>query len=383
MRVIVVRHETEHPALYGAAAALVAAKEGGRVFWPPARFDIGRHPDAMQHVADEGALIPSGLIWVDRLTGQPARPLAELAGERVAVVPLHPTFLADPDAIAGLLAAGAEERTVRLDKGRFVDEAGLAIGWRDDFGRVMREKPAETDPSGLVFAIAGPAMQFLEICPAPLAALADAMDAEAPGSEIRFIDPRHIPPAPLAGIDGVLLPGGSEMSAVAGQIALARAARAQALPIVGLCLGMQSMSTAVARELSGWEDTDMAEAAPAAARHSFIRIETGEHRLGLRRIRPVLGSRVARILGSQSDIACNHRYRLAPALHAGLAARGVRVSALGGTPGQDIADAIEAEEGFYMGMQGHPELASRAGRPHPLIRAFVAESGKSARDRRA
>lgn len=382
-RIIIVRHETEHPALYGAAAALVAAREGGRVFWPSARFDTDRHPDAVQHVADEGALIPSGLIWADRLTGQAARPLAEHAGAEMAVVPLHPAFLDDPEAVARLRAAGAQEKTVRLEGRCFVDEAGLAIGWRDGFGRVTREKPVETDPSGLVFAIAGPAGQFLETCPAPLAALADAVDAEAPGSEIRFIDPRHLPQAPLAGIDGVLLPGGSEMSSVAGQIALARAARAQALPIVGLCLGMQSMSTAVARELSGWEDTDMAEAAPAAARHSFIRIETGEHRLGLRRTRPTPGSRLARILGAENDIACNHRFRLAPALHEGLASRGVRVSASGGTPDQDIADAIEAEEGFYMGMQGHPELASRPGRPHPLIRAFVAETGKSARARRA
>lgn len=382
-RVILVTHAAEHPALYGAAAALVAAQEGGRVFWLPARFDFDRHPDAAQHVADEGALIPSGLIWADRLAGQPARPLADRADEAVAVVPVHPAFLADGDAVARLLAAGAEEKTVRLDAGRFIDEQGLAIGWRDASGRIMRGQPEGIDPSGLVFAIAGPERQFLETCPAPLAALADAIDAEAPGSKIRFLDPRQLPPAPLGGIDGILLPGGSEMSSVPGQIALARAARMQALPIVGLCLGMQSMSTAVARELSGWEDTDMAEAAPAASRHSFIRIETGEYRLGLRRTRLSAGSRLARILGAESDIACNHRYRLAPALHAGLASRGVRVSALGGAPEQDIADGIEAEEGFYMGMQGHPELASRPGHPHPLIRAFVAETVKYARDRRA
>lgn len=382
-RIILVRHDTDHPALYGAAAALVAAAEGGRLFWPAARFDFDRHPDAEQHVADEGALIPSGLIWADRLTGRSARPLAELAGEVVAVVPVHSAFLADGDAVSRLAASGAENRTVRLEENRFLDADGRVIGWRDRFGRVLSAEPAAVAPSGLVLALAGPAEQFLETCPAPLAALADAIDAEAPGATLRFLDPRDLPADPLAGVDGVLLPGGSQMSSVAGQIALARAARAGGTPIAGLCLGMQSMSTAVARELSGWEDTDMAEAAPAAARHSFIRIETGEYRLGRRITRSVPGSRLRQLLGAESEIACNHRYRLAPALHEGLASRGVLVSALGGEPGQDIADAIEATDGFYMGMQGHPELSSRPGHPHPLLRAFVAEAARTARARRA
>ena len=123
-RIILVRHETDHPALYGAAAALVAAAEGGRLFWPAARFDFDRHPDAEQHVADEGALIPSGLIWADRLTGRSARPLVELADGAVAVMPVHAAFLADGDAVSRLAAAGAEDRTVRLEENRSVKVIG-------------------------------------------------------------------------------------------------------------------------------------------------------------------------------------------------------------------------------------------------------------------
>jgi len=45
---------------------------------------------------------------------------------------------------------------------------------------------------------------------------------------------------------------------------------------------------------------------------------------------------------------------------------------------RDIADAIETARGFYMGMQGHPEIASRTGHPHPVIRAFVAHTQRRA-----
>jgi len=383
-RVIIVRHETEDPALFGAAAALVAAREGGQVFWPEARFDYSCHPDAAQHVAADGALVPSGLIWVERLGLPAARPLDALGvWDGLAVVPAHNAFLKNAEVLAGLYADAVEERKVRIEGNSFVDAEGQIVGWRDDHGRVRLEMPEPAEPSGLTFAIAGPARQFFETCPAPLAALADAIECEAPGSAVRYLDPRQFLPMDFDGIDGVLLPGGSEMSAVAGQVAMAQAARKVGLPIVGLCLGMQSMSTAVARELSGWENADMAEAAPASARHSFVRIESGEYRLGQRETRPVEGSRLARILGSETGIACNHRYRLAPELHAGLETRGVRVCALGGSPEQNIADAIEAVDGFYMGMQGHPELSSRPDRPHPLIRAFVAETRNFARTRRA
>lgn len=37
-----------------------------------------------------------------------------------------------------------------------------------------------------------------------------------------------------------------------------------------------------------------------------------------------------------------------------------------------IADAIEAaDHPFFVGMQGHPELSSKEGEPHPLLMAFL------------
>lgn len=373
-RIILVRHDIDAPALFGAAAALVALRENGRVYWPEARFDLESHPDSVQHVAAEGALIPSGLIWVDRILGQPARPLAEMTGEGAAIIVWHPAFLSDVHAIERLSAKGAQVRTVTLEGGRFLDESGEVLGWRDRFGRVLPAQPAMSSVSGPVIGLVGHEAQLRDTCPAPLAALADAIEAEAPGGTVRYVDPHRVTENALAGLDGLVLPGGADVTVVPGQIALAALARKSGLPLLGLCLGMQSMATAAVRQVPGWGAVEMAESAPDASLHSVVRIETGEHRLGRQQIRVEAGSRLAAILAGNTAIDYNHRYRLAAALHEPLAAAGISVSALGGAPGQEIADAIEAEEGFFIGLQGHPELSSRAGRPHPLFSALVSEA---------
>jgi len=69
------------------------------------------------------------------------------------------------------------------------------------------------------------------------------------------------------------------------------------------------------------------------------------------------------LLGARASILC-HRYRLNPALEASLATLGVTVSAH--DESGSTADAIEADKHpFFAGMQGHPELSSRDGVPHP------------------
>jgi CTP synthase len=99
------------------------------------------------------------------------------------------------------------------------------------------------------------------------------------------------------------------------------------------------------------------------------------HRLGARPVVTTPGSRVAAMFGARASILCNHRYRLEAALEAPLASLGVSISAR--DESGSIADAIEADaHPFFVGMQGHPELASRDGAPNPLLRAFLEAAGR-------
>jgi CTP synthase len=166
------------------------------------------------------------------------------------------------------------------------------------------------------------------------------------------------------------------MEQVSGQIEVAQFALRSDLPTVGLCLGMQTMATAVAREVVGYNDANMEEADPSAQTKTFVRLhdEYGrpEFRLGLRRPRIAEGSRLASILGGATrfDVHCNHRYVLDPQLHTALQRAGLRLCGL--QEERDLADAIELPSlRFFVGMQGHPELMTRRGAPHPLILAFL------------
>ncbi|WP_198155496.1 glutamine amidotransferase-related protein [Candidatus Burkholderia verschuerenii] len=215
--------------------------------------------------------------------------------------------------------------------------------------------------------------------PATLAALGDAADALGFDLDVRFVAAQDIDrdnaQTLLADAHGILLPGGADMVRVAGQIEAARFGWLASIPVVGLCLGMQSMATAIARLALKSDDIGLMEAQPDARVASFEAIQVGDdgvllHRTGLQRISVTPGSRIEAMLGARASILCNHRYKLNPALEAPFATLGVTVSARDEIG--SIADAIESDKHpFFAGMQGYPELSSRDGEPHPLLTSFL------------
>jgi CTP synthase len=152
----------------------------------------------------------------------------------------------------------------------------------------------------------------------------------------------------------MILPGGADMGQVAPQIALAERALAAGVPLFGLCLGMQSMATALVRAAL-WPDAVFEEIDGPGPCRSFVRMRgpTGDglHRLGDHALRPVPGSRLGALLPEGAMVRMNHRYRFNPEIDT--AAMPAAVWHWSG----DILDAVEVpSHPFFIGLQGHPEI---------------------------
>ncbi|SEF15537.1 Glutamine amidotransferase class-I [Rhizobiales bacterium GAS191] len=401
MTITFVEHDTAEPALYGAMAAVLARARGAEFAHLPAMFDTRLKADAVQHVAAIGALVPSGLVWFERLTGREVGREAALdelllrAQSCDLVVPWHRPLAADGQALAHLVdrtaAAGitvehfvvtdeADGWRIRSREGSVPTEARGP--WRRDrFGRLKAtasDRGASRPELPLRIGLVGAESDHRWVFPAALAALGDASDTEGSSTDVLFIAPIGLSHQDvddiLAETDGLLLPGGSDMANVPGQILMAEGALRSRTPTIGLCLGMQTMTTAIIQKALGSSRANLAEADPSAPIKTFVPLfEEGSlpaHRLGEQRITVASGSRLHYILGREARIRCNHRFRLNPELRLILENAGLRISAHDGSG--RIAEAIELTgHPFYLGMQGHPELSSRSGAPHPLIRAFL------------
>ena len=399
MTIILVVHETPLPALDGMIAGEIAAERGARFVTLVTGGGGHARFDCVLHVLAHGELAPNGVLWAERASDRAvASPVdrgavARLADE-IVVVPINPHLAAHAEAMARISATvAAAGRALEIHNVIEVDghyevrlegtQTPHAIWRLDRYGRPVRLDENTAEPASLRelrIVMVGDEACMREVYPANLAALGDAADALGLSLILTFVDPRAVPPPvweqALNEADGLVLPGGSDMEQVRGQTEAARIAIRRDLPTVGLCLGMQTMATAVAQEICGFNDANLAEADPSAQTKTFVRLhdEHGrpEFRVGLQPCRVVPGSQLAALIAGATsiDIHYNHRFVLDAALEKRLSQAGLSVS--GWQAERDLADAIEVPAlRFFIGMQGHPELSSRRDRPHPLITGFL------------
>ncbi|HEY2765516.1 MAG TPA: CTP synthase [Pseudonocardiaceae bacterium] len=191
--------------------------------------------------------------------------------------------------------------------------------------------------------------------------------------------------AALAGVDGVLVPGGFGVRGIEGKIGAIRYARTRGVPLLGLCLGLQCMVIEVARSLAGLEgadSTEFDEATPHAVISTMAdqadvvsgrRDMGGTMRLGAYPASLVEGTVVATAYGAtEVSERHRHRYEVNNAYRDKLAAAGLVIS--GTSPDGHLVEFVElpgASHPFFVGTQAHPELMSRPTRPHPLFAAFI------------
>ena len=197
----------------------------------------------------------------------------------------------------------------------------------------------------------------------------------------------------LSSLDAIVIPGGFGIRGIEGKVGALKFARENAIPTLGLCLGLQCMVIEAARNLAGISDANSAEfssegtpvIATMADQQHVIDGEGdmgGTMRLGLYKANLLAGSLVAETYGAL-EISERHRHRYeVNNLHrdsissAGLIFSGMFVE-------RDLVEFVELPKSvhpYYVGTQAHPELRSRPTRPHPLfvglIKAAVSAKGK-------
>ncbi|HEX6330605.1 MAG TPA: CTP synthase [Actinomycetota bacterium] len=183
----------------------------------------------------------------------------------------------------------------------------------------------------------------------------------------------------LAGIHGIVVPGGFGWRGVEGKLDAVRYAREEGVPYLGLCLGLQCAVIEFARNVCGLEGANSSEFDPAT-RHAVIDLLPeqknvtdlgGSMRLGAQPCHVVPGTRAERMYGEPVVYERHrHRYEVNPAYHEILSSKGLVFSGL--SPDGRLVEIIELQDHpFFMAGQFHPELRSRPTRPHPMFRDLI------------
>ncbi|GAA0966783.1 CTP synthase [Actinocorallia libanotica] len=193
--------------------------------------------------------------------------------------------------------------------------------------------------------------------------------------------------AHLAGVDGVLIPGGFGVRGIEGKLGAIRHARENGVPVLGLCLGLQCMVIEVARDLAGIADagstefdekTDHPVISTMADQLDVLSGERdlgGTMRLGLYPADLAEGSVVRELYGGAARVSERHRHRFEVnnAYRADLEKAGLLFSGL--SPDGRLVEYIELPREthpFFVATQAHPEFRSRPTRAHPLFTGLVA-----------
>ncbi len=264
-----------------------------------------------------------------------------------------------------------------------IERLGLQAGardmneWRDMVHRLKH-------PSGVVeVAVVGKYVELHDAYMSVKESLAHAGIANSVDVDIRWIHAETLETRAaadvLAGVHGVIVPGGFGERGWEGKIQAATWARENNIPYLGLCLGMQVMVTEFARNVCGMDGANTTEIDPETPFPVISLLEEqtgvvqkgGTMRLGGYPCDLTPGSLAAGAYdASQVTERHRHRWEFNNLYRARLEAAGLRIS--GTSPDGSLVEISElAGHPFMLGTQFHPELRSRPNRPHPLFREFV------------
>ncbi len=197
--------------------------------------------------------------------------------------------------------------------------------------------------------------------------------------------------AEIAGVDGVLVPGGFGSRGWEGKILACRVAREDGIPYLGICLGMHVAVSEFARHVCGLEGANSTEMDPETPYpvidllpdQKDIEDLGGSMRLGAQAVELHEGTRTRDVYAGKPVVSerHRHRYEVNNAYRQQLVAAGLVIS--GTFEEGRLVEVIELPgHPWFVASQFHPEFKSRPTRPAPLFREFVRAALERSRDRR-
>ena len=183
----------------------------------------------------------------------------------------------------------------------------------------------------------------------------------------------------LAGVDGILVPGGFGMRGIDGKVRAIQHAREKKIPFFGICLGMQCAAIEFARDVCGLQNANSSEF-DADTPHPVVCLMDEQRRVvnmgGTMRLGAqtslLAPKSLARAAYGAEQISerHRHRYEFNNAYRAQFEKAGMRFT--GASPDGKLVEIMELEgHPWFLSVQFHPELKSRPIEAHPLFRAFI------------
>ena len=183
----------------------------------------------------------------------------------------------------------------------------------------------------------------------------------------------------LAGVQGIIVPGGFGSRGTEGKIEVIRYVRENNIPFLGICLGLQLAVIEFARNVCGLEKAHSTEINPETS-HPVVDIlpeqkevteKGGTMRLGAYPAKLTENSLAFSLYQNQEvSERHRHRYEVNPDYHQVLKEKGLIISGL--SPDGKLAEFIELKNHLYfISTQAHPELKSKLLKPAPLFFGLV------------
>lgn len=277
--------------------------------------------------------------------------------------------------------------TIVLRKLEMEDKPKDMQGWHDMVARILKKYDKK-----VTIAVVGKYVALQDAYISITESLRHATVANEAELDIHWVNAEEIEADDtdmakvMAGVDGILVPGGFGNRGIEGKIKAIQYAREHKIPFFGICLGMQCAVIEFARHVCGMADANSSEFNPNST-HPVIDLMPeqidvedlgGTMRLGLYPCKVYPDTLTSKAYNAELIYERHrHRYEFNNAFREKIVGKGL---VLGGTLPNgrlvEIVELPESEHPWFLGAQFHPEFKSRPTNPHPLFREFVGAAVK-------